>query len=197
MNWKYHKYPGFPVGIHGREVLCALRGHLWLQHGSSGSEDWQFDMMEFDGEDHGSDRLEKTSSENGITTETHAPDTQEDHKPCQDNEAPQKSWSLDRNWGFSLEELFRLALKFFKGTELLMNNVTFLFCLSNNLTTIFLLSRHITLLLVAKQNWSPFLWLVVEIHCNNISTFSGTGNIIIIMIQSLSQMLSFFHDDCS
>lgn len=71
-------------------------------------------MMEFDGEDHGSDRLEKTSSENGITTETHAPDTQEDHKPCQDNEAPQKSWSLDRNWGFSLEELFRLALKFFK-----------------------------------------------------------------------------------
>lgn len=71
-------------------------------------------MMEFDGEDHGSDRLEKTSSENGINTETHALDTQEDHKTCQDNETPQKSWSLDRNWGFTLEELFRLALKFFK-----------------------------------------------------------------------------------
>ncbi|XP_067311417.1 Golgi resident protein GCP60 [Pseudorasbora parva] len=69
--------------------------------------------MEFDREEHGSERIDKTC-ENGINTETHAPSTEEDHKSCEDNEENQKSWSLERNWGFPLEELFRLALKFFK-----------------------------------------------------------------------------------
>uniref|UniRef100_A0A8C1ZUQ9 Zgc:162964 n=1 Tax=Cyprinus carpio TaxID=7962 RepID=A0A8C1ZUQ9_CYPCA len=38
----------------------------------------------------------------------------EDCKSCEDHEGPQKSWSLERNWGFTLDELFKLALKFFK-----------------------------------------------------------------------------------
>ncbi|XP_067224457.1 Golgi resident protein GCP60 [Chanodichthys erythropterus] len=70
-------------------------------------------MMEFDREEHGSERID-TTCENGINTETRAPGTEEDHKSCEENEEHQKSWSLERNWGFTLEELFRLALKFFK-----------------------------------------------------------------------------------
>ncbi|KAK7153207.1 hypothetical protein R3I93_011186 [Phoxinus phoxinus] len=72
-------------------------------------------MMESDREEHGSERTD-TNCENGIiNTETHAPGTEEDHKSCEeDNEENQKSWSLERNWGFTLQELFRLALKFFK-----------------------------------------------------------------------------------
>lgn len=76
-------------------------------------------MMEFDREEHGSERIDKTC-ENGINIETRAPGTEEDHKSCKENEEHQKSWSLERNWGFTLEELFRLALKFFKGTELII-----------------------------------------------------------------------------
>ncbi|XP_016137826.1 Golgi resident protein GCP60 isoform X1 [Sinocyclocheilus grahami] len=69
--------------------------------------------MEFDGAEHDSDKIEKTS-ENGINTETHASGTEEDCKSCEDHEGPRKSWSLERNWGFTLDELFKLALKFFK-----------------------------------------------------------------------------------
>ncbi|RXN20664.1 xanthine dehydrogenase oxidase [Labeo rohita] len=72
-----------------------------------------FDMMEFDRAEHDNDRIEKTN-ENGINTETHASGTEEDLKSCKDHKEPQKSWSLERNWGFTLEELFQLALKFFK-----------------------------------------------------------------------------------
>lgn len=72
-------------------------------------------MMEFDRAEHDNDRLEKTI-ENGITPETPAPCAEADRE---DHEEPQKSWSLERNWGFTLEELFKLALKFFKGTELI------------------------------------------------------------------------------
>lgn len=70
--------------------------------------------MEFDRAEHDNDKLEKTS-ENGINTETQFPGTEEDCKSCEDHEGPQKSWSLERNWGFTLDELFKLALKFFKG----------------------------------------------------------------------------------
>ncbi|XP_050989690.1 Golgi resident protein GCP60 [Labeo rohita] len=70
-------------------------------------------MMEFDRAEHDNDRIEKTN-ENGINTETHASGTEEDLKSCKDHKEPQKSWSLERNWGFTLEELFQLALKFFK-----------------------------------------------------------------------------------
>ncbi|XP_026113072.1 Golgi resident protein GCP60-like [Carassius auratus] len=70
-------------------------------------------MMEFDRAEHDNDRVEKTG-ENGINTETPAPDTEAHRESCEDREEPQKSWSLERNWGFTLEELFKLALKFFK-----------------------------------------------------------------------------------
>lgn len=80
----------------------------------SSSSYCQFDMMEFDRAEHDNDRIEKTN-ENGINTETHASGTEEDLKSCKDHKEPQKSWSLERNWGFTLEELFQLALKFFKG----------------------------------------------------------------------------------
>ncbi|XP_042598511.1 Golgi resident protein GCP60-like [Cyprinus carpio] len=70
-------------------------------------------MMEFDRAEHDNDKIEKTS-ENGINTETHVSGTEEDCKSCEDHEGPQKSWSLERNWGFTLDELFKLALKFFK-----------------------------------------------------------------------------------
>ncbi|KAF4102372.1 Golgi resident protein GCP60 [Onychostoma macrolepis] len=70
-------------------------------------------MMEFDRAEQDNDQIEKTG-ENGINTETHASGTEEDCKSYEDHEEPQKSWSLERNWGFTLEELFKLALKFFK-----------------------------------------------------------------------------------
>ncbi|XP_051502656.1 Golgi resident protein GCP60-like [Myxocyprinus asiaticus] len=60
-----------------------------------------------------SDRTEETC-ENGTETEIHPPNNDENHKSCENVEEHQKSWSLERNWGFTLEELFRLALKFFK-----------------------------------------------------------------------------------
>ncbi|XP_043118261.1 Golgi resident protein GCP60 [Puntigrus tetrazona] len=67
-------------------------------------------MMEFDRAEQDDDRT-GTTSENGTATETHA---EEGCKSCGDHGEPQKSWSLERNWGFALEELFKLALKFFK-----------------------------------------------------------------------------------
>ncbi|XP_026141586.1 Golgi resident protein GCP60-like [Carassius auratus] len=71
-------------------------------------------MMEFDRAEHDNETIEKTS-ENGINTETHSSGTEEDCNSCEEHEGPQKSsWSLERNWGFTLDELFKLALKFFK-----------------------------------------------------------------------------------
>ncbi|TRY88308.1 hypothetical protein DNTS_016699 [Danionella cerebrum] len=67
-------------------------------------------MMEFDREEHGCDRFQKPS-ENGVTAEA---DSEGDPLLKEEDEPPPKSWSLERNWGFTLEELFKLALKFFK-----------------------------------------------------------------------------------
>lgn len=50
------------------------------------------------------------------TTETHEIHTEEDCKSCEKDEETQRSWILESNWGFTLEELFGIALKFFKGT---------------------------------------------------------------------------------
>lgn len=36
----------------------------------------------------------------------------------------QEKWNVERTWGFSLEELFEMALRFFKGTCLVMTNST-------------------------------------------------------------------------
>jgi len=74
-----------------------------------------FDMMEFDREEHGREMTDTNGENDVINTENHAPCTEEDHTSREDNEENQKSWSLERNWGFTLHELFRLALKFFKG----------------------------------------------------------------------------------
>ncbi|XP_052001565.1 Golgi resident protein GCP60-like [Xyrauchen texanus] len=60
-----------------------------------------------------SDSTEETC-ENGTKTDIHPPNTNEDHKSCENDEEHQKSLRMERNWGFTLEELFRLALKFFK-----------------------------------------------------------------------------------
>lgn len=49
------------------------------------------------------------------TTETHEIHTEECCKSCEKDEETQRSWILERNWGFTLEELFGIALKFFKG----------------------------------------------------------------------------------
>lgn len=97
------------------EERCSVR-YVATCDSSNGSSSsyWQFDMMEFDRAEQDNDTIEKTS-ENGINTETHASGTEEDCKSCEDHEEPQKSWSLERNWGLTLEERFKLALKFFKG----------------------------------------------------------------------------------
>ncbi|KAG1971547.1 GOLD domain-containing protein [Pimephales promelas] len=71
-------------------------------------------MMEFDREEHGREMTDTNGENDVINTENHAPCTEEDHTSREDNEENQKSWSLERNWGFTLHELFRLALKFFK-----------------------------------------------------------------------------------
>lgn len=129
--------------------------------------------MEFDREEHGSDQ----TCENPVNTETRAPGTEEDHKSCEEHEEHQKSWSLERNWGFTLEELFRLALKFFKGTELIMKLLfPFSVCAVNVYWQPAVMSVS---LMVAKQNESPFsVAHCVEIHCNNNSTHSETGKAI-------------------
>ncbi|XP_057200021.1 Golgi resident protein GCP60 [Triplophysa rosa] len=48
------------------------------------------------------------------TTETHEIHTEECCQSCEKDEETQRSWILERNWGFTLEELFGIALKFFK-----------------------------------------------------------------------------------
>ncbi len=97
------------------EERCSVR-YVATCDSSNGcsSSYWQFDMMEFDRAEQDNDKIDKTS-ENGINTEAHASGTVEDCKSCEDHEEPQKPWSLERNWGLTLEELFKLALKFFKG----------------------------------------------------------------------------------
>ncbi|KAL7861702.1 hypothetical protein SRHO_G00131430 [Serrasalmus rhombeus] len=51
-------------------------------------------------------------SENNTTTEFPAAGSENEKAPDKDED--QKEWDLERNWGFSLEEIFGLALKFFK-----------------------------------------------------------------------------------
>ncbi|XP_065144500.2 Golgi resident protein GCP60 [Paramisgurnus dabryanus] len=60
--------------------------------------------------------IDKTESvlENQTDTESHELHSDEDCKSCEKDEETQKSWITENNWGFTLEELFGIALKFFK-----------------------------------------------------------------------------------
>lgn len=73
------------------------------------------------------DGLRKTSNENAGTK-----DNESESPPAKDG--GQRRWNVENHWGFSLEGIFGLALKFFKGIIQFKVNRKHFLCLVNCVT---------------------------------------------------------------